>query len=254
MVLFIGLGLLVSTAYAGFNIGIQGAVKQRVEKLDEKVKNKGISPGTDTSPGASNLWLFIDEEGSNEIDLWIATSQDVDGFNLYRKTPDTSWQKLNASLIPSDFEDGVEWGDFSDNTIVLGTRYIYQTKAVKGGQEILTSNEAAVTFQGVYNPPLMGGTPADGATGVGVNPTFAWDSVPNAARYEICVFDANDELKWLILTNGPVTSIKYGSSAGSVLVGPKPLQQGQVYSWEIEAYDQYYHCIGGRWNEYDFTP
>ncbi|MFH0775730.1 MAG: hypothetical protein V2A53_09650, partial [bacterium] len=145
-----------------------------------------------------NFWLFIDGEGSNQIDLFTTTSQYVDGFNLYRKTPTTSWQLLNTSLIPSDPDSGLEMGNFSDtNGITLGTTYIYQAKAVKNGQEILTSNEARVTFQGYYDPPdLTGGTPAEGATGVGVTPTFAWNGVTGAARYWIVVFD-DEDLGWI---------------------------------------------------------
>jgi hypothetical protein len=137
--------------------------------------------------------------------------------------------------------------------LTIDTRYIYQAKGVKNGQEVSSSNEAEVTFQGGDDyPDITGQTPADDATGVGVTPTFGWNSVSGAARYLILVGDEN-EPKWVILTNGPVISLQYGSSAGSVLVGPKPLQQGTEYVWWVSAYDQYYYSVGDG-DEYDFTP
>ncbi|MFH0775645.1 MAG: hypothetical protein V2A53_09205, partial [bacterium] len=186
---FIVVGLLPGVLSAEFGLGLPGVIKKRVEKIDKKVSER---------KPASSQWLFIEGEGSYWIDLFTATSQDVDGFNLYRRTPDTSWHLLNTSLIPSDPDSGLEMGYFPDtSSLTLGTTYIYQAKAVKNGQEILTSNEAMVTFQGYYNPPdLTGGTPAEGATGVGVTPTFAWNGVTGAARYWIVVFD-DEDLGWI---------------------------------------------------------
>jgi hypothetical protein len=55
IVLFIALGLLVSTAYAGFNLGMQGAVKKRVEELDKKVKEKKVEEEKKVSPSAVKI-------------------------------------------------------------------------------------------------------------------------------------------------------------------------------------------------------
>jgi large repetitive protein len=68
--------------------------------------------------------VIIQAAANHVVDLsWKAsTSDDVDGYNVYRGPDGTTWKKINPSLIASTL--------YSDSTVANGTTYYYTTTAV----------------------------------------------------------------------------------------------------------------------------
>lgn len=67
---------------------------------------------------------------------WQASSSQIAGYNVYRKTmPAGNYMRINSSLVPGT--------SFTDNTVKSGLTYNYMTRAVDAlGHESVNSNEA----------------------------------------------------------------------------------------------------------------
>jgi hypothetical protein len=71
---------------------------------------------------------------------WRASSSQVAGYNVYRRTtPAGNYVRINSSLVPGT--------TFTDNTVASGLTYSYMTRAVDGrGRESINSNEASAAI------------------------------------------------------------------------------------------------------------
>jgi len=66
---------------------------------------------------------------------WNASTSQVVGYDVYRRTSTTKYQKINLALVPGT--------NYTDRTVSPGTTYYYETKAVdSSGQHSLPSNRA----------------------------------------------------------------------------------------------------------------
>jgi fibronectin type 3 domain-containing protein len=68
--------------------------------------------------------VVIQASANHVVDLsWNAsTSSNVTGYNLYRSLDGATWNKINASLIPSTL--------YADSTVANGSTYYYAATAV----------------------------------------------------------------------------------------------------------------------------
>ncbi len=71
---------------------------------------------------------------------WRASSSQVAGYNVYRRTtPAGSYIRINSSTVPGT--------TFTDNTVESGLTYYYMTRAVDAvGRESVNSNEASAAI------------------------------------------------------------------------------------------------------------
>jgi len=84
------------------------------------VKVTGCGKGTSTH----SYTVVVQSTANHVVSLnWNASkSQDITGYNLYRSTNGSNWQKINVSLIASTL--------YSDSTVSNGTTYYYSATAV----------------------------------------------------------------------------------------------------------------------------
>jgi len=92
---------------------------------------------------------------------------------------------------------------------------------------------------------LMGPSPANGMTGVGTTPTFAWQPSPNAADYRVEVDETG-------LFTGPFTiNTTVGATTYTYMVTASTLTTGTTYHWRIVAENIYGQAVAG---PRTFTP
>ena len=68
--------------------------------------------------------VVIQATANHVVDLrWNAsTSSNITGYNVYRSANETTWSKINDSVVPSTL--------FSDSTVANGSTYYYALTAV----------------------------------------------------------------------------------------------------------------------------
>jgi len=70
---------------------------------------------------------------------WIASTSQVAGYNVYRRQGTDKYKRINSALVTST--------KYADQTVISGTTYSYETKAVaSNGRESAPSNQVTVAI------------------------------------------------------------------------------------------------------------
>jgi len=155
----------------------------------------------------------------NETLFWGTSN----GASSYEYCIDTSNNNVcNATWISVGSATSVALGGLQ-----LGTTYYWQVRAVNTGG--LTYADGASTafwnFRTIAIPGAFShSSPANGATGLALNPTLTWGTSVDAASYEYCVDTTNDGACSVWTSTGTTTS--------AALSG---LTAGATYYWHVRA-------------------
>ncbi len=131
---------------------------------------------------------------------------------------------------------------------VAGLKYAIEGRASDASGKltskvsITTNTLGAVSFK-LLPPPTVTG-PVSGTEGVGANPPFSWDPVPDAQSYLVEVFEGTQTsatLKWKGYTSQ--TSIAFPTFPDWDMNGGA-LLPGISYSWTIRAYKATVESLG----------
>lgn len=183
----------------------QGAYSSQVEVLQALDTPELVAPAnaaTDQPVAVTLSWSGVD--GATSYCVQVATSSDF--------------------AAPVVDVDGVTATSYLVNELQPGTTYYWRVKA----KNSLLESAFAAAFSFTVVDPLATPAldePADGATGVVLNPTLSWNSVAGASRY--CLQVATDAaFTTLIVDDDGITST-------SQQIGP--LAAGTTYYWRVKA-------------------
>lgn len=113
---------LTHSAYAGFSVGMPGAVIKRVKNLDDKVKNKKLSEGWVLVPG----------------NLSFGTSN----FHVM------AYEAKNMSGLPASQAGGIPWVNIDHPSAVAAC------SALGGGAHLVTITEAQTINRNIESQPI----------------------------------------------------------------------------------------------------
>ena len=178
---------------------------------------------------AEHKWRF-DLSGGNSVfnvDAHMTTSSDGDtGFDFEWSTSASGpWRPLLTITKTSD-DDAVQWADLG---AVAGTVYVRAFDNDRTGNGSYSYNTLRVDqmyFDGgapVTNPPppATNPSPANGATGVSLDPTLNWSPSFGADSYTVC------------FGLGTPSDCTAGLTDPSFAVGPLAATAG--YAWRVDA-------------------
>jgi len=132
---------IIDIGYGGFRLGITGAVKKDMKRLDEEIK-KGRQETVSSSPTE----LVARVKSTSEIVLTWKDNSEEDGFKIERKVQNGSYNQINT--VNQNITS------YSDTELNIDTRYYYRIRAYKGTANSSYSNEVyAKTLAGIYNSP-----------------------------------------------------------------------------------------------------
>ena len=101
---------------SGYRNTYTGVGQTHVSQLgDPSLRAYYVKPASDLSVTINTKEADISWSASNE--------ENVDGYNVYRKTSNSNWNKLTMAVVTST--------SYKDKTIVTGEEYEYMVKAVK---------------------------------------------------------------------------------------------------------------------------
>ena len=203
-IIFLLLGVFTSSAYAGFSIGMPGAVMKQAKKLDDKIKNKRLSEGWVLVPGnpafgTSDFYVmayearqinFVATSGP-EGTPWIRASHKTavaacaalgGGAHLIT-IPEVQTINRNIEAQPSNWGDGVvgslagglKRGNCSGMSLESGIGRDYAKFVLSNG--VVIWDWSGNVWEWIYGDGPNGtlGTPGGVAFNGGV--AYEWDSV-----------------------------------------------------------------------------
>jgi hypothetical protein len=209
----------------------------------------------DLGPGSSNAFLVYSWE--DPLAVALEQSSPKNGSTVPSPSADL---KIKALGIPAlsyefwyadnpDFDDKKTITDIEGSvgtTVELkaGKVYYWKARVEKSGPSAMYSKWSAVwTVTRALSETGTSSTvtsPAPGATGVSLTPTFQWDSVPGAMSYELELADnpfyANSQVKKPLSHN--------------VWTWDVPLEYNTTYYWRVRAVGA---DASGPWSEGAFT-
>lgn len=183
-----------------------------------------------TAPAGGNMYVELD---------WTLSPDDgiISGYHIYRMLAGEADFTRTGSVNPGTTE-------FRDSSpgLQAGLEVTYQVLAFSGDTES-TTIEAATTPLDRWDVRLL--TPADGATGVALHPTFSWEPtrvVGADQRYVWVLWDLAHGAGFLLseeLLNQ--TTHTFTGTPGTVYDRLQPHRMYQWYIGEAFAYDDFYN-------------
>jgi hypothetical protein len=157
---FLITGLFVSNCHSGINLGITGAIKEDMKKLDDKIAEKELEAERDSVSSAPNA-LQTKLGAGNQIHLSWSYASQGQGLNIERKIDGGDYVIISTSSISST--------SYIDSGVAANTKYWYRIRAYNGDSYSTYSIESwAKTFAGIYNSP--GSNPS----GITWDGTYIW--------------------------------------------------------------------------------
>lgn len=219
--------------------------KELLEFYPEQIKVEDL---TKAAPAGYNIYISLGAYVDN-ID-----NTDVKGFRFYRSANPGGPYALLAS-VPIDVwttSASSQFYDYDpDLTPSVPSKYYAFSAWTDEGESVLTSPSQQVTPLG----KLVLVSPANGTTNVGTTPTFTWQPVVNAHRYNIYVYRKNNYgwydrvwSRWDI--SAGTTSITYGEGG---YYAAEPLNPGDECLWIMYA-DGYNYSAVSRSYPRTFRP
>ena len=147
---------------------------------------------------------------------WNGNSTNHDGFRLYRSTNNIDFAQIVTQT--NTF--------YTDIGLTANTTYYYKVTAYNSAGESAASNtEEEATYPPIPSAPALA-SPANGATGLELDPVFFWEATTYAANYQIQVKTASNDWSALTYDYFNIVGISYQ------IYG---LNSGTTYNWRVRA-------------------
>ena len=166
---------------------------------------------TDVSPEQPEIWYAYTDKIS--VTLFWEQTEDAESYEIYRKTDDTDFVKIEEMGID---EDPV----YSDLTVFNGETYTYSVVAVKGNLRSSYDKIYDIKFVSLDTPELVSAE----YTHKGI--TVKWNTVSDADGYILYRKTENTEWEEIADLKGKVKSFE-----------DTTCQSGEIYSYTVKAYN-----------------
>ncbi|UCH90215.1 MAG: fibronectin type III domain-containing protein [Thermoplasmata archaeon] len=185
-------------------------------------QEKGIPHNTEypSAPTGVDVVAESINESPKITVFWAQnTEPDFVAYNVYRSLTSTGLEDSSSSFVTS-----LKQENYIDTDVNIGITYYYRITALdRGGLE---SNPSVIVSDLVL-PRVELISPVDFAY-VSANPTFTWERVPGASKYNIIIKTSRigGEI-WNIEIDAVDTHITYN--------GKTKLSNGEIYYWMVGA-------------------
>lgn len=150
----------------------------------ESTRSAAVGVATDapvlTSATAQNP--TAEQQTSGDIQLSWAAAAGATGYNVYRRTTDTTYDFGSPLNGATPLSAGTTYTD-PGGGLVAATTYHYVVRAVAGSPGVESISSNAISVIPISRPAAPAGVTATAAAGTVVN--VAWSSVPGAAGYNV---------------------------------------------------------------------
>jgi hypothetical protein len=206
----------------------------------------GLIIGTDQSPAAPGDGRETAAEEYSLVMLWGDGDVGADLYNVYRRTGDGAYEKLNEDTVRRTPFLGIPSAPiglgFVDGAVDISSTetYSYYVVAANSHGEESGPSETVTLVPADYDPEatVTGLTPAENF-GAGVDPTFSWDPVQGASSYCVVLQEVTQDYGtipiWVHRTSGTSTSLTPKGGVTYLDGIGKFLESDASYNWGVFA-------------------
>jgi len=221
---YLNVGLDYNTTYYYRLSAIDNNGNESEKGNEVHLKPQNLNPPA-TPQGLKVYGYNVPNETARIYVQWAPnTETDFLHYNVYKSTSDF------FATDSTTFLENLTATSFSDTDITIGTKYYYKVTAVDQGLKESQSSDMRSDLA-LANPVQT--SPVNNATGQSLRPTFTWQKLDGATKYNVIVqaFSQSGEI-W----TGTVVQPTTGTTVSMQFPVSPVLSKNTVYYWKVASF------------------